>query len=39
MSFASFIVSKMGNVLSNLLVGVAQLHLGTPPFEAETKGC
>ncbi len=39
MSFAIFIVSKMGNGLSNLLVGVSQLHLGTPPFEAETEGC
>ena len=39
MSFASFIVSIMGDGLSNSLVGVMQLHLGTPPFEAETKGC
>ncbi len=39
MSFASFIVSMMEKGLSNLLVGVAQLHLSTPPFEAETKGC
>ena len=39
MSFAIFIVSMMGNGLSNLLVGAVQLHLGTPPFEADTKGC
>ncbi len=39
MSFASFIMSIMGNGLRNLLLGVAQLHLGTPPFEADTKGC
>jgi hypothetical protein len=39
MSFASFIVSIIGTLLHPFLVGVAQLHLGTPAFEAETKGC
>ncbi len=39
MSFARFIMSTMGIVLSLPLVGVAHLRLGTLPFEAETKGC
>ena len=39
MSFVRFIVSMMGAVLNPSLMGVVQLHLGTPPFEAETKGC
>ncbi len=39
MSRLHIIMSMMETVLSPLLVGVAQLHVGTPPFEAETKEC